>query len=64
MGQKKNLIVELTFTFVLKIIEYTEELESQMKFMMANQLYRCRTSIGSNVKESQCAESKCDLFTS
>ena len=38
MGQKKNLIVELTFTFVLKIIEYTEELESKMKFIMANQL--------------------------
>ncbi len=29
---------------------------------MANQLYRCGTSIGSNVKEAQSAESKADFI--
>ena len=60
--EKKNLIVDLTFTFALKIIEYTELLESKRKYIMANQLYRCGTSIGSNVKEAQSAESKADFI--
>jgi len=60
--EKKNLIVDVTFAFALKIIEYTELLESQKKYTMANQLYRCGTSIGSNVKESQSAESKADFI--
>lgn len=31
MNAKPNLIVDLTFNFSLKIIEFTEELESQKK---------------------------------
>lgn len=58
---KPNVIVELTFRFALSIIEFTEELESRRKFNMANQLFRCGTSIGANVREAQGAESKSDF---
>ena|ERR1700743_250228 len=61
MDSKPNLIVDLTFDFSLKIIYFSELLESKRKFNMANQLFRCGTSIGANVKEAQGAESKVDF---
>ncbi len=61
MIEKPNLIVELTFSFSLKIISFTEILESKKKFNMANQLFKSGTSIGANVSEAQGAESKNDF---
>ncbi len=61
MNDKPNLIVDLTFKFSLKIIRFTEELESKRKFNVANQLFRSGTSIGANVREAQGAESKVDF---
>ena len=61
MDSKPNLIVDLTFSFSLKIIYFTEMLELKKKFNMANQLFRSGTSIGANVKEAQGAESKVDF---
>jgi len=62
MDESKNVILELTFNFALKIIEYSELLEAQRKFTMANQLYRCGTAIGSHASEAQSAESKADFI--
>ena len=45
----------------MKIIRFTEELESRKKFNMANQLFRSGTSIGANVREAQGAQSKVDF---
>jgi len=61
MSDKPNLIVDLTFIFSLKIISFTEILESKRKFNMANQLFKSGTSIGANVREAQGAESKADF---
>jgi len=61
MSDKPNLIVDLTFSFSLKIIVFTEILESKKKFNMANQLFKSGTSIGANVREAQGAESKNDF---
>ncbi len=61
MNSKPNLIIDLTFNFAIKIIEFTEMLESKKKFNMANQLFRSGTSIGANVREAQGAESKVDF---
>ncbi|SDS07848.1 four helix bundle protein [Mucilaginibacter mallensis] len=61
MESKPNLIVDLTFSFSLKIISFTEILESNKKYNMANQLFRSGTSIGANVREAQGAESKGDF---
>src|SRR6202012_1065672 len=61
METKPNLIVDLTFNFSLKVIAFTELLESKRKYNMANQLFRSGTSIGANVREAQGAESKVDF---
>ncbi len=61
MDSKPNLIVDMTFAFSLKVIAFTELLESMRKFSMANQLFRSGTSIGANVREAQGAESKVDF---
>ncbi|GAA4328063.1 hypothetical protein GCM10023149_31900 [Mucilaginibacter gynuensis] len=61
MNDKPNLIVDLTFSFSLKIIRFTEMLEAKRKYNMANQLFRSGTSIGANVREAQGAESKNDF---
>ncbi|HWZ16614.1 MAG TPA: four helix bundle protein [Mucilaginibacter sp.] len=61
MGDKPNLIVDLTFSFSLKIIAFSETLESKKKFNMSNQLFKSGTSIGANVCEAQGAESKNDF---
>src|SRR3954447_4521996 len=59
---KRNLIVELSFAFALKIIKYVELLEQRRKYIIANQLLRSGTSIGANVREAQNAESKADFI--
>jgi four helix bundle protein len=61
MNDKPNLILDLIFKFFLKIIEFTELLESKRKFNMANQLFKSGTSIGANVHEAQGAESRNDF---
>ena len=45
----------------MKIISFTEILESMRKFNMTNQLFKSGTSIGANVREAQGAESKADF---
>ena len=61
MNDKPNLIVDLTFSFSLRIIDFTEKLESLKKYNMANQLFRSGTSIGANICEAQGAQSKNDF---
>ena len=57
-----NKIVDLTFSFTLKIISFTEKLEERRKFTIANQLLRSGTSIGANAREAQNSESKADFI--
>ena len=48
--ETKNVILEKSFSFALKIIDYTEELETQRKFVLSRQLLRSGTSIGANIR--------------
>lgn len=61
-NKRENLIIELSFSFALKIIRYVEQLESQKKYIIARQLLKSGTSIGANVREAQNAESKADFI--
>ncbi|MFS4466323.1 four helix bundle protein [Maribacter sp. 2210JD10-5] len=61
-SDKKNLIVELTFEFSIKIISFSEQIRDIKKFEMASQIFRSGTSIGANVREAQNAESKADFI--
>lgn len=60
---KENLILVKSFEFAKKVVLYTEKLEENKKFVVANQLLKSGTSIGANSKEAQNAESKADLYT-
>lgn len=61
-NDKPNLIVDLTFEFSVKIIEFAEILEKKNKCVVSNQLLRSGTSIGANTWEAQNAESKKDFI--
>lgn len=61
-NDKENLIIHLSFEFALKIIEFSELLESQKKYVVARQILKSGTSIGANVREAQNAESKADFI--
>lgn len=59
---KKNIIVDLTFDFSIKIIAFSEEIRELKRFDMASQIFRSGTSIGANIREAQNAESKADFI--
>jgi four helix bundle protein len=59
---KENVIINLTFEFSLKIIDFCEELDGLRKFALSNQLFKSGTSIGANTREAQNAESKADFI--
>ena len=59
---KNNVLLIKTFEFALKIITYTEILQENKKFVVANQLLKSGTSVGANCKEAQNAESKADFI--
>ena len=57
-----NIIVEKTFMFAVRIIKFTQILQEQKQYVLANQLMRSGTSIGANTREAQNAESKADFI--
>lgn len=59
---KDNVIINLTFAFALKIIDFWDELDGLKKFALSNQLFKSGTSIGANAREAQNAESKADFI--
>jgi len=61
-NEKKNIIVDLTFTFSLEIISFSEQIRALHKYEMASQIFRSGTSIGANIREAQNAESKADFI--
>jgi four helix bundle protein len=59
---KDNVILNLTFEFALKIIDFCDELDDLKKFALSNQLFKSGTSIGANAREAQNAESRADFI--
>jgi len=62
MKETGNIVLDLSLKFALDIISFCESLESEKKFIIANQLLRSGTSIGANVREAQNCESKADFI--
>jgi four helix bundle protein len=60
--KQDNVVLNLAFQFALDIIVYTEKLEALTRYNMANQLFKCGTSIHANIREAQNAESKADFI--
>ena len=57
-----NIILKLTFEFAVAIVNFTEKLDENHKYVISKQILRAGTSIGANTKESQNAESKKDFI--
>lgn len=58
----KSVVVKLTFSFSMQIIELCTKLELEYKYSYSRQLFRAATAIGANVMEAQNAESKIDFI--
>ncbi|MBK0403735.1 four helix bundle protein [Adhaeribacter sp. BT258] len=61
-GSSENAIVNKSFQFALTIIQFADSLESERKYIIANQLLKSGTSVGANIWEAQHAESKADFI--
>ena len=61
--EQKNEILELTFDFALSIIEFSELLDNDRKYVISRQLLKSGTSIGANVREAQNAHSRNDFIS-
>ena len=59
---ENNPLIKLSIAFSLSVIEYSELLNADKKFILANQLFRSATSIGANAMEAQNPESKADFI--
>jgi four helix bundle protein len=59
---KSNPVPEKSFIFSLKIIAFTEMLQVQKKYNLANQLFRSGTAIGALIKDAQSPESISDFI--
>ena len=59
---KENAIINLTFEFALKIIDFCDGLDGIRKYKLSDQLFKSGTSIGANAREAQNAESKADFI--
>ena len=62
IDERKNIIVEKSFRFALKIVLACEILEERRKFVIGRQLLKSGTSIGANIREAQGAETKADFI--
>ncbi|CAN5800002.1 four helix bundle protein [soil metagenome] len=60
-NQSGNAILNKSFQFALKIVEFAEVLDDRKKWVIAKQVLKSGTSIGANVREAQGAESGRDF---
>ncbi|CDF81152.1 CHP02436-containing protein [Formosa agariphila KMM 3901] len=60
--ERKNVVLEKSIAFALEVIRFTEMLQDQKKFVIANQMLKSGTSIGAMIHEAQNAESKADFI--
>ena len=59
---KENKILAISFEFALAIIDFSDLLENDKKYVIARQLLKSGTSIGANIREAQNSESKADFI--
>lgn len=61
--EKRNEILELSFEFSIKVIDFCEQLLLDRRFVIGNQLLKAATSIGANVREAQSPHSRNDFIS-
>jgi len=60
--KRRNEILERSKGFAVRIIRLAQYLKKRKIFELASQLIRCGTSIGANIHEAQCSESRKDFI--
>lgn len=60
--EKPNALLDKSFEFSLKIVDFVQEIKELKHFELASQLVRSGTSVGANIVEAQRAESKKDFI--
>ena len=60
---KENLILVKSFEFAKKVVLYTEKLEENKKFVVANQLLKSGTSLEQILKKLKMQKAKPILYT-
>ena len=61
--ETKNLIVDKSYKFALRIIKmYKFLIEEKKEYVLSKQVLRSGTSVGANINEAQSAESKPDFI--
>lgn len=58
MERKENVGVKMTLDFALSVIKYSEKLQEEKKFVIANQLLKSGTSIGANIGKRKMLKAK------
>lgn len=60
--KSNNIVMDKSKAFALRIIKLYKYLcEEKREFVLSKQVLRSGTSIGANIKESECAQSKADF---
>lgn len=60
----KSVVYELSKKFALRIVKlYIFLKEERKEYVMSKQIYRCGTSIGANIAESQFAQSEANYIS-
>jgi four helix bundle protein len=62
MENHRNIVLEKSSEFGLKVIDFCQELKRHNHHEIANQLLRSGTSVGANIFEAQSAESRQDFI--
>jgi four helix bundle protein len=60
--ETKNVIVEKSYHFALKIVGLYKSLLNRKEYVLSKQVLRSGTSIGANINEAIAAESKRDFI--
>ena len=60
--QEDNIVLNKSKDFALRIIRLYQHLQAKKEFILSKQVLRSGTSIGANVKEAQCAQTKKDFI--
>ena len=59
---KNSILCERSYSFALRIVKLCKKLREMREYIFADQILRCGTSIGANLAESKCAQSRADFL--
>lgn len=61
-NNKRNELLELSQTFAFSMVKICSEIRKNGEAVIADQLFRCSSSVGANVAEAQHSESRKDFI--